>query len=393
MKKLVLFLVFQLIIINISETVAQSNTREGPNVISFLPQGYGTKLLNSSGTSSIINDVSNIGFMNPASISEFENHSLGFSYQFNTSIDEAWIADIGTTRKNDWIPQSAGAVFKFDNFSLGLGFGQKYNGSLDFDSIQITTAQDPDGTGEYFQVEYKTRVQSYSLSASYSFLEVFGESSSLEIGFKYSYNYLKFYEKLLGRKIDESDNIGSYTFGFQYSYQISDYRRLRVGFSYDIEPEFEKASEYQSGLIPAYPDSIGFFPVNYKYYLIGSVPDKFNLDVSADLTESFRLNTMITGVLWEADNENIKNQLEFSASGIYRINEMFAPSFGFYYTDKNFDEDFFDINDKMNALFLIGGLRFNYDMFSADLAIADSHLFGGDFRKQTTGKIAIGVQL
>ena len=48
---------------------------------------------------------------------------------------------------------------------------------------------------------------------------------------------------------------------------------------------------------------------------------------------------------------------------------------------------------KMNALFLIGGLRFNYDIFSADLAIADSHLFGGDFRKQTIGKLAIGVQL
>ncbi len=48
---------------------------------------------------------------------------------------------------------------------------------------------------------------------------------------------------------------------------------------------------------------------------------------------------------------------------------------------------------KMNALFLIGGLRFNYDIFSADLAIADSHLFSGDFRKQTIGKLAIGVQL
>ncbi len=47
----------------------------------------------------------------------------------------------------------------------------------------------------------------------------------------------------------------------------------------------------------------------------------------------------------------------------------------------------------MNALFLIAGLRFNYDIFSADLAIADAQLFGGDFRKQTIGKIAIGVQL
>lgn len=97
--------------------------------------------------------------------------------------------------------------------------------------------------------------------------------------------------------------------------------------------------------------------------------------------------------MWEADNDYIKNQIEFSASGIYRINDMIAPSFGFYYTDKNFDENFFDINEKNGALFLIGGLRFNYDIYSADLAIADSHLFSGDYRKQTIGKLAIGVQL
>ncbi|MCK7520257.1 MAG: hypothetical protein MZV64_22510 [Ignavibacteriales bacterium] len=41
-------------------------------------------------------------------------------------------------------------VIKFDDFSFGLGFGQKYNGSLDFDPIPITTSQYPDGTGEYF---------------------------------------------------------------------------------------------------------------------------------------------------------------------------------------------------------------------------------------------------
>ena len=385
-------LIFILLIIYSTITLSQNNDTQAI----IAPQGFGINLLNSKGNSSIDNDISNIGFMNPAAISNFESYAFGLSYQLSSKIEEGWIADIGTSRKNDWMPQSACGVFNFDNFSFGLGFGQKYNGSLDFDSIQITTPEDPFGTGEYFQVEYKTRVQSYSLSSSYSFPEVFGESSSLDIGFRYSYNHLKFYEKFWEMTIDESDNIGSYAFGLQYSSQISDSRMLRVGFSYEIEPDFEKVYEYNNGLIYiSDPDSNGRIPayINSKYNLVGSVPDKFNLDVSADLTEFFRINTMITGVLWEADNDYIKNQLEFSASGIYRINEMFAPSFGFYYTDKNFDEDFFDINEKNNALFLIAGLRFNYDIFSADLVIADSQLFGGDFRKQTIGKIAIGVQL
>jgi hypothetical protein len=386
MKKLVLFLA----LVYSSIALPQNNDTQ----VIIAPQGFGINLLNSKGNSSIDNDISNIGFINPASLSNFDNYSLGFSYQFSSSIDEAYIADIGTSRKNDWMPQSAGVIFKLDDFSFGFGFGQKYNGSLDFDSIPITTSQYPDGTGEFITVEHKTRVQSYSLSASYSFPEVFDETSSLEIGFRYSYNHLKFYEKLWELTIDESDNVGSYAIGLQYSNQISNNRILRIGFSYEIEPDFGKVYEYTNDLIYVYdPDSTGRIPayINSKFNLVGSVPDKFNLDVSADLTESFRLNAMITGVMWEADNDNIKNQLEFSASGIYRINDMFAPSFGFYYTDKNFDENFFDINEKNGALFLIGSLRFNYDIFSADLAIADSHLFSDDFRKQTIGKLAIGV--
>jgi hypothetical protein len=294
------------------------------------------------------------------------------------------------------MPQSGGAFYKMGEISFGLAFGQKYNGELFTGPIPITTVTEPDGTGEFWEALIQSRVQSYSAIVSYSYPEIFDGSSSLQVGFRYSLNHLNHINKIWDLTVDEGDNASSYSIGLQYSNQISNNRTLRIGFSYEIEPDFEKVYEYNNGLIYiSDPDSNRGIPaiINSRYNLKGSVPDKFNLDVSADLTESFRLNAMITGVLWEADNDYIKNQLELSASGIYRINEMFAPSFGFYYTDKNFDEDFFDINEKNNALFLIGGLRFNYDIFSADLAIADSHLFGGDFRKQTIGKIAIGFQL
>lgn len=358
------------------------------------PQGFGINLLNSKGNSSIDNEISNIGFMNPAAISNFDNYSLGLSYQLSSKIEEGWIADIGTSRKNDWMPQSAGGVFNFDNFSLGLGFGQKYNGSLDFDSIQITTAQDPDGTGEYFDVEYRTRVYTYSLAASYSFIDLITENSSLDLGFRYSYNKMEFYESLWLIDVSAANVSSNFNFGLQYSYDISENRKIKIGFCYETQVEF-------SSPIIVELDSLDINSGNgsnigaqvYNFNIAGYIPNDFKLDVSADLTENLKLNTLITGVLWETADNNQKNQLELSASGVYRIDEMFAPSFGFYYTDKNFDEDFFDINDKMNALFLIAGLRFNYNIFSADLAIADAQLFGGDFRKQTIGKIAIGVQL
>ena len=145
MNKLVLIL----ILFNSINSFTQ--TTEEFNLILF-PQGYGLKLLNSSGNSSIFNDVSNIGFMNPASISQFENYSLGISYQVNTNIDEAWIADFGTSRVYNFYPQSFGVIAKWNDFTFGLSFGQKYNGTVDTDPIPVRTVQDPDGTGEYFTV-------------------------------------------------------------------------------------------------------------------------------------------------------------------------------------------------------------------------------------------------
>ena len=98
MNKLVLFFVI------LYSTISYNQTTNNEFPANLPPQGYGIKLLNSSGASSIFNDVSNIGFMNPASYREFENYSLGISYQASTSIDEAWIADIGTSRVYNFYP-------------------------------------------------------------------------------------------------------------------------------------------------------------------------------------------------------------------------------------------------------------------------------------------------
>jgi hypothetical protein len=386
MKNLIIFLVL------IYSTITLSQNNETQAIIA--PQGFGINLLNSKGNSSIDNNISNLGFMNPAAISNFDNYSLGLSYQLSSKIEEGWIADIGTSRKNDWMPQSAGGVFNFDNFSFGLGFGQKYNGSLDFDSIQVTTPENPDGTGEFFDVEYRTRVYSYSIAASYSFIDLITENSSLDLGFRYSYNKMDFYESLWLIDVSASDVSSNFNIGLQYSYDISENRKIKIGFCYETQVEFSSPVIVELDSLDINSGNVSNIGAQvYNFNIAGYIPNDFKLDVSADLTNNFKLNTLITGILWETDDNNQKNQLEISASGVYRINEMFAPSFGFYYTDKNFDEDFFDINDKMNALFLIAGLSFNYDIFSADLAIADSHLFSGDFRKQTIGKIAIGVQL
>ena len=398
MKKLVLFLVLQFIIFSISETPAQTNTRDGSSVVSFLPQGYGIKLLNSSGTSSILNDVSNLGFMNPASISEFENYSLGFSYQFNTSIDEAWIADFGTSRVYNFYPQSVGGIVKWNDFTFGLGFGQKYNGTLDIDPIEVTTIEDPDGTGEFFEVKQETMIHSYSITASYSFKELLQSSNDLTLGFRYSLNYLDRYEEiwhLTGGATDYSSNIAV---GFNYKISLDDQRQLMIGASYETKTDFEAKYEVDNSTLIMYdPEDTTntYIPAEQNdFYLIHDLPDELRIDLAFDAASDLKLLANLTSIFWKTETNFLKDQIELSFSAVYKINEMFTPSLGFYITDCEYTDNFYSrLNEGLNALFMTAGFRFNYENFSADLAIADSHLFSGDYRKQTIGKIAIGVQL
>lgn len=57
------------------------------------PQGFGIPYLNSTGNSAIINDVTSIGVINPASISNFDNLSFGISFQINPEINKGWLND------------------------------------------------------------------------------------------------------------------------------------------------------------------------------------------------------------------------------------------------------------------------------------------------------------
>ena len=115
-------LLFTMIVLSSTVSIPQSIRERNAALV---PQGYGIEQLNSKGSSGILNDVSNISSMNPASIYKIENLSFGFSYQFQTILDTAWIAGIGTSRVQNYVPQSLGGVIHYENLSFGIGFCQK----------------------------------------------------------------------------------------------------------------------------------------------------------------------------------------------------------------------------------------------------------------------------
>ncbi len=357
-----------------------------------VPQGYGIKLLNSSGNSSIYNDISNIGFMNPASIVNFKGYSAGLSYQLNSKIKEAYIAGIGTSRTNNWVPQSAGIVFPITGLNIGLSFGQRYNGTMDIDPIPITTFQNPDGTGEFYTVDFSTSVYSYAVTLNSAIKDFFTNNSLFSLGIRYSLNRLDHEFRVGLAGFETSDNSGNFSVGAQFKSNMFSLKNFTVGLSYETGIEFNRSIEIRSGNTIRLPDS-NFIPVVTQMRLSDRIPDELRFDLSADISDNFSINTNVTGIFWNTSKNTLKNQIEFSANCSYKLSDLLKPSIGLYITDKNYQQDFFDVNKKNNALFLIAGLNVSYSRFYADLAIADSHLFSGEFRKQTIGKLAVGIIL
>ncbi len=353
-------------------------------------QGYGLKLLNAKGNSGISNHISNLSYLNPAALNEFENYELGISYQLSSKIDEAHFGRIGTERINDFFPQSAGGILKFNGFSLGIGLGQRYNSKLDFGPVPITTPQDPNGTGEFFHLEYETSVRNYSAALSYSFKELFNWDNDLIFGIRYNHNKLHYFEDSPFYSINENVTADNWAIGTIYNINYTDKKSFKIGLSYESIAEFEKTFGTSYTLVIR--DSI-IQPVLFYSKLIDKIPAELKLDLYTDLLEDFEFMMSFTNVYWNKVSSNYKNQFEFSGSAVYQLNEMFQPSLGFYYSGRDFVEDFFETNSKLQVFFVTGGVNYNCSLINVNLSIANSSLFSGDYRIQTIVKLAIGVNL
>jgi len=395
MKYRLLLLIFFLTSIIYSQSGnSRSYTRE--SLLNVLPQGYSIGLLNSKGTSAIHNDVSNIGLMNPASLYLQKNYSVAFSYQFQTDIDEAYLFDIGTKRVQNYLPQSLGGVVHYENFSFGIAFDQKYNGSLEFGPIQVTTVSNPDGTGIYYTPEFENTLQNYTISAAYLTEGILGNRSNLSFGTKYILNRLYSYESISTVSANATVLGSNLELGAYYEIIINEEQRFGIGTSYTFSTEISDQIEYKDSrtTIPGTVPGDSVYQISTpEYELSLAIPSELGFDLYFKPISQLKLLGRINTIFWNGASENIRNQIEFSTSAAYSFNPSLEASLGVYYTSKEYIDDFFNINDDLYAIYLTTGVSFQLNIFNIDLAIADSHLFSGEFWQQTIAKIGLGIQL
>lgn len=393
--KTLLLLLFICSINNIFSQTSRSGTTHSPLI---LPQGYGIPLLNAEGSSAIDNNVSNISFVNPATISEYSNYSLALSYQAQTSISEAWAADIGTSRVYNVYPQSVGGVFHYKKFSFGVGFGQKFNGVMDVGRLVVTTTQNPDGTGEFIELEMERQLHNFSIITAYDFENIFSKNSALSLGLKYNLNNFVSYERI-GPVSAETSIFGSnLEFGAVYNYNFDTNKNIQIGISYNTLADLQGESIYNSNNELNIPDTINrppnFYPVELSAFNVRvKIPANLRFDVKLNTSSKLKFLGSVNSIFWSNVSENIKNQFEFSASTVYFFSTSVTGSAGLFTTGRSYKEDYYKLSEELNAVYITAGLGIDIGLFNIDIAIADSHLFSGDYWEQTIGKITLGITL
>jgi len=357
----------------------------------FIPQGLSLPLLNGYGISAIQNDVSNISAINPAALGNFEKVEFGFSYQYEGEIKEAWIAEIGSKRINNMIPQSVGFVFPFNNLNFAISMNQRYNSTLLLGEGEIFTPCNLDETSIFYNPKIETIIYNYAFSTSYKF-ENLPPKSEFSVGFRVGLNNLSenldFYSASYNASIFGND----FSFGMLYSTNLTYNRNLSLGLYYQSPLEIKGTTKADYEPIP-YCGTNGDIIYNASSQADVNLAAQFPYSLRFDLTftqiEQFQFLFSISKSFWSKLDTYIRDQVEFSSSVSYFINKSLTFSVGFAKSEKEYVTNFMEINRNLEVSYFTAGSVFTIDDLSVNLSYADSHLSSGDFRKTRIGKLGL----
>ncbi len=348
--------------------------------------------------------VENISNSNPASLANFDSALIGMSYQYVSTQNPGWLAEINNKRAYPLLPQSVGAVYPLENLRIGIGISQRYNSLLDFGEIPITTVENPYGTGQSFSPKFETLIIGFSNLYSYSFPSLFHKNDLLSIGLQLNLDRMDYYSKLVNIEGKAGGFNTSFTFGLHYKFE----KRLHPGL-FEIGFFFEKGSTFKEefkenntrNLVLANPDTNNahrpknYYPVT-KFDVIANMPDKLNYGFiySPESMLHFSLNSRT--VYWNKVRSGWKNCSEFSCSVIFDYSKTARFSFGLLSSNPQITDNGFysqETNENMKAIYVTLGLHIERYRFIYDLSLADSHNYSGAWRKHTILKGALAIKI
>lgn len=338
----------------------------------FFPQGF-VPNINAAGFSKSVGSISNISSLNPAALSSIDNLSAGISYQFSSRIKEAWFGHIDYLRNKNGLPQSAGIVIPFKDFRFAAAMNQKFNGSLDFGNIPITTVENPVGNGEYVHFVSGYNLINFSIIESWSAKNIFS-NDKFSLGVRIDLD--KFY---VNQNIGLNENYHAFSFAAGFSYEkVSADILNRFSFYY------EKGADVQE------IRTITLGNNHYQIDIGAKSPDKLNFGADFSVNKNLLISSGVSYVYWKDANNHDDNP-EAYLSGIYKYSDLLSFSAGAFYQKYTLSD--FWVRENLDVFYLNVGAVLHFDRFDFNVGIADSHLFSSDWRKQTIINTSLEVRI
>ncbi|MDP4174959.1 MAG: hypothetical protein Q8933_13360 [Bacteroidota bacterium] len=363
----------------------------------FVPSGYIIETLSGYGYSKSITNQSNIASSNPSAMDRFINPTIGISYQIESDLKPGYIADIGVTRYKKSLPQSAGLILPYKGLRLGFGFSQKYNCSLVFGKILVTTVDNPDGIGNAsLNVAEEAEAIRYSGLISYGFNDLIYKNDRFILGGAVNYDRLNYHyswglnETDPDRVLKSHGSNVSYSFGIMYAFPNSTRQKNLFSISFERGAEFNNMETDENLARGIYQSS---YLYSSKDISISKEPDKGSLGIDYFFSDLSLISTTVSYIGWSSAGNNKEDQIEAASSYIYKLRDNLSSSVGIFYTDLNYKDNTFAKDGSYRSLFIMAGAVYSYALVDFDLVIADSHLLSGKLRKETIGKLSVGFHL
>jgi hypothetical protein len=384
-KKRIISVVFVYVLMSIGYTQTKLVNQQ---TLFYLPQGFVLDGLTGYGyQKSTKGTISSILAANPANLLDFDRITVGFSFQFDSKISEAWIAEFGHSRTKSYLPQSFTLVIPFKYLKLGIGVNQLYNSELDYGKFYGTYISDNDqgyiDTG-MFHLKREVIIFKKSIALSYCFSNTAGFFNNLSFGIQYNSNYLthKYNLDLLysldsnATSLNKYLSAGNFAAGIRYNFRRSEYSSVIAGIYYESDVDYNSVDKTNDMVF------------------VGHVPAKLNFGIMFEPNIDFNLSGDLSYIFWEDIDTNYRNQLEFALNSCFRLSDNLSVSAGIFHTDRVYRtvDQAFDLS-RLTANYLIGGIVYSNDWFSFELALADSRLFSDEWREQFITKAALGFQL
>jgi hypothetical protein len=341
-----------------------------PLEIGASPGEYTLPLISGYGNSGLLNDVSNIGAINPAALHNF-NNAIGFSYQFNKKFQDSFFSG-DYERINQNIPQSIGISFPISCFEVGLSMHQKLNSSWTFYSDQITLSNSPDAPKYTESTDFNRVLFNYSISLSYT-LPDFIKNSFFSIGIRYGFNNYLFHWTVNSAHLNESFYKSDYAIGTVYTLRKVENDFIQLGLYYESALSFSKTAQWNGDLQTMF---IGQPPqfINPYIKLNADFPPTLRFDFDISPSNNTKILGSISDVYWSTIDDFLKNQMEYSGSFDYLINKLISASIGFNFIERKSSENSNEYAPYMNELFITAGILIKYGNINLHLAIADGQL-------------------